>query len=89
MKVGFRGKVIGKLIFSHLTYRLSSALGVPQAVDVKVKGEPIRLEKKYSIGTTDMFTFGTFLPPIVKARQRFYLPETLRDLLAWRIKQLN
>lgn len=86
---GFRGKVLGRLVFSHLTYRLSSAGGVPQAADVKVNGEPIRLEKKYSIGTTDMFTFGTFLPPIVKARQRFYLPETLRDLLAWRLKQLN
>jgi hypothetical protein len=32
---------------------------------------------------------GTFLPPVVRAEQTFFLPETLRDLLAWRLRRLN
>ncbi|RYM06192.1 bifunctional metallophosphatase/5'-nucleotidase [Sporolactobacillus sp. THM7-7] len=86
---GFRGKMLGKLIFSHLTYQNIKKDGTPQAEDVRVNGRPIRLEKEYSVGTIDVFTFGTFLLPVVKAKQQFFLPETLRDLLAWRLTQIR
>ncbi|MCO7176051.1 bifunctional metallophosphatase/5'-nucleotidase [Sporolactobacillus kofuensis] len=76
---GFRGKLIGKLIFSHLTYETSGM----EPINVRINDQPIQLKKHYSIGTIDMFTLGSLLPPIVKAKHRFYLPETLRDLLGW------
>jgi hypothetical protein len=82
---GFRGKLLGRLVFSHLTYE-TSAKGL---MNVQIDGQPIDLIKRYSVGTIDMFTLGSFLPPIVKAQHRFYLPETLRDLLAWRLSRLS
>ncbi|WP_100487407.1 bifunctional metallophosphatase/5'-nucleotidase [Sporolactobacillus pectinivorans] len=86
---GFRGKVLGKLVFSHLTYETHLRNGILEASDVRVQGVPLLIDKRYSIGTIDVFTLGTFLPPIVRAKQQFYLPEMLRDLLAWRLKELN
>lgn len=86
---GFRGKVIGKLVFSHLTYKVRPNSGMTDIYDVRVAGKSIQMDNEYSVGTIDVFTFGTFLPPIVKAEQRFFLPETLRDLLAWRLNALN
>lgn len=79
---GFRGKVLGKLVLSHVSYELTE----DGPVNIRIGEQPLLLEKKYSVGTIDMFTLGSFLPPIVKAKQRFYLPETLRDLLAWRLQ---
>lgn len=86
---GFRGKVIGKLVFSHLTYATDPESGKLLAETIRVAGIPLDLKKKYSIGTVDVFTMGHFLPPIVRAHQEFYLPETLRDLLAWRLSELD
>ncbi|SFG93067.1 bifunctional metallophosphatase/5'-nucleotidase [Sporolactobacillus nakayamae] len=82
---GFRGKLLGRLVFSYLTYDTSAE----EVVNVRIDGQPIDPIKRYSVGTIDMFTLGSFLPPIVKAQHRFYLPETLRDLLAWRLSQLS
>lgn len=81
---GFRGKMLGRLVFSGLSYEIIS----DSLVNVRIHGQPIDNLRRYSVGTIDMFTLGSFLPPIVKAEQRFYLPETLRDLLAWRLGQL-
>ncbi|MCO7127313.1 bifunctional metallophosphatase/5'-nucleotidase [Sporolactobacillus shoreicorticis] len=80
---GFRGKMIGRLVFSGLSYKMNS----DSPVGVTIHERPIDCSKRYSVGTIDMFTLGSFLPPIVKAEQRFYLPETLRDLLAWQLSQ--
>lgn len=84
---GFRGKLLGKLIFSNLSYRTKTVHDVREACDVRIGGLPLSMKKRYSVGTIDVFTFGTFLPPVVRAKQRFFLPETLRDLLAWRLGQ--
>lgn len=83
---GFRGKVIGQLVFSHLKYRLVTRDGKRHVCDVTIDDLPVVFGKIYSVGTIDMFTFGHMLPPIVSAPQQFYLPETLRDLLAWRLQ---
>lgn len=85
---GFRGKVLGKLVFSNLTYRTRSNGDLQEPYGVRIGGIPIQMNDRYSIGTIDVFTFGTFLPPIVRADQRYFLPETLRDLLAWRLNKL-
>lgn len=86
---GFRGKVLGKLVFSRLTYATHQEGDRTEANDVRVEGVPIRMDGHYSLGTIDVFTLGTFLPPVVKAKQQFFLPETLRDLLVWRLKKLD
>ncbi|RYL95674.1 bifunctional metallophosphatase/5'-nucleotidase [Sporolactobacillus sp. THM7-4] len=86
---GFRGKVLGKLVFSHLTYNRVVDGENQTASDVRIDGKPVLADKKYQVGTIDMFTFGTLLPPIARASQRFFLPETLRDLLAWRLSQIE
>lgn len=81
---GFRGKVLGKLVFSRLDWTMQ-----PQDVlDVRIGNAPLRPDQRYSLSTVDVFTMGTFLPPIVRAEQHFYLPETLRDLLAWRLNDV-
>ncbi|MCI1857244.1 MAG: bifunctional metallophosphatase/5'-nucleotidase [Sporolactobacillus sp.] len=85
---GFRGKRLGKLMFSHLSYRVDQA-ETARIADVRINGEPLRPERTYSLGTIDVFTMGTFLPPVVRAEQTFFLPETLRDLLAWRLQTIK
>ncbi|MFC7394313.1 bifunctional metallophosphatase/5'-nucleotidase [Scopulibacillus cellulosilyticus] len=84
---GFRGKMIGKLIFSHLTYEVDK-LGAASVVNnVQINGDLIDLERTYQVATIDMFTFGRLLPPIKEAEhKKFYLPEMLRDILAWKLK---
>ncbi|TCP19130.1 2',3'-cyclic-nucleotide 2'-phosphodiesterase (5'-nucleotidase family) [Scopulibacillus darangshiensis] len=84
---GFRGKVLGKLVFSGLTYRLSDENDVC-IKDIKINGELIDMGKIYSVATTDMFTFGKLLTEVKLAKQKdYYLPEMLRDLLAWKLKE--
>lgn len=84
---GFRGKMLGKLVFSHLDYHTAFQDGRLLISEVTVSGAPLIPERRYTLGTIDMFTLGHFLPPIVRAKQQFFLPETLRDLLAWQIQQ--
>lgn len=77
---GFRGKRMGKLIFSGLTYDVQE--GKP--LNVRIMDHPVNLRKKYEVATTDMFTFGQLLPEVKAAKEKtYYLPEMLRDLLAW------
>ena len=81
---GFRGKRIGKLIFSGLTYDLQK--GNP--INVLINREPLETDQSYQVATTDMFTFGRLLPQVKEAPIKdFYLPEMLRDLLAWKLRQ--
>lgn len=83
---GFRGKVLGKLVFSNLDYQTDIRDGQLEVVNIAVSGVPLDLRRRYTVGTIDMFTLGHFLPPIVRAKQRFFLPETLRDLLVWQLQ---
>ncbi len=82
---GFRGKRIGKLIFSGLTfdYREDN-----QVHNVKINGQAIQLKQIYQVAVPDMFTFGRLLTQISQADHKdYYLPEMMRDLLAWKLKK--
>ncbi|WP_141603781.1 bifunctional metallophosphatase/5'-nucleotidase [Terrilactibacillus laevilacticus] len=81
---GFRGKVVGALIFSGLSY--NEREGSIHEEDVMVNNQPLNRYASYKVATIDMFTFGALLPPIAKAKQNFFIPETLRDLLGWKLK---
>ncbi|UFT98240.1 bifunctional metallophosphatase/5'-nucleotidase [Radiobacillus kanasensis] len=81
--LGFRGKVLGRMVFSGLkvqTERLDN--GDEHVIEVMFRGKPIDKEQTYKIATADTFTFGKLLPEITRSEEKhYYLPELLRDLL--------
>lgn len=73
---GFRGKVIGKMVFSGLAW--------PVKKDSRstMDGRTINTDRKYVLATADTFTFGRLFPEIARAEQKtYFLPEFLRDIL--------
>ncbi|WP_088104002.1 bifunctional metallophosphatase/5'-nucleotidase [Halalkalibacter urbisdiaboli] len=82
---GFRGKVLGKMIFTGITIREKSdgTLG-----EVDVLGKPLQLDREYTIATLDMYTFGHLYPDVAESSFKdYYMPELLRDILAWKLGQ--
>ncbi|SDQ28118.1 bifunctional metallophosphatase/5'-nucleotidase [Virgibacillus salinus] len=81
---GFRGEVIGRMIYSGLKvdtfYREDGHEYVEQ---VTWNGEALDQNKSYTVATADTFTFGRLLPEVAKSKtKKYFLPEFLRDLLA-------
>ncbi|RWR06964.1 bifunctional UDP-sugar hydrolase/5'-nucleotidase [Siminovitchia fortis] len=79
--LGFRGVMMGKFVYHDIEYGKDGR-------SIKIAGAPLVREKIYHLATLDMFTFGVFLPPIKNARSKiYYLPEFVRDLMEWELKQ--
>lgn len=81
--LGFRGKVMGKMIYAGVEV-------IPDTIpnnkilleDVVIGGESLSLERTYTVGTIDMFTFGYLYPELaVVSEKEYYMPELLRDVL--------
>ncbi|WP_058306824.1 bifunctional metallophosphatase/5'-nucleotidase [Gracilibacillus massiliensis] len=85
---GFRGKVIGKFVFSGIdidTY--VDEQGISHVQHVYYNGKLIDNDRIFTLATADMFTFGKMFPEIARSTtKKFYLPEFMRDLLADSIK---
>ncbi|WP_164668218.1 bifunctional metallophosphatase/5'-nucleotidase [Virgibacillus doumboii] len=85
---GFRGEVLGRMIFSGIevdTYYLDDGSEVVE--QVLFNGEPLYQEKTYAVATADTFTFGRLLPEIAKSEtKKYFLPEFLRDLLTYTLQ---
>ncbi|MFD1039652.1 bifunctional metallophosphatase/5'-nucleotidase [Virgibacillus byunsanensis] len=81
---GFRGEVIGRMIYSGLTVETEFLSDGNEYVSkVTCNGEPLDPNKNYLVATADMFTFGRLLPEIARSKtKKYFLPEFLRDLLA-------
>ncbi|MEC5424962.1 bifunctional UDP-sugar hydrolase/5'-nucleotidase [Virgibacillus sp. C22-A2] len=81
---GFRGEVLGRMIFSGMEVKTSfHDSGEEFVQEVTLHGSPIQVERTYTLATADTFTFGRLLPEIAKSEvKRYFLPEFLRDLLA-------
>ncbi|GAB3047873.1 bifunctional metallophosphatase/5'-nucleotidase [Virgibacillus ainsalahensis] len=81
---GFRGEVLGRMIFSGLEVETAFHVkGGEYVKQVTMNGTPLKSEHTYSVATADTFTFGRLLPEVAKSEtKRYYLPEFLRDLLA-------
>ncbi|WP_077327842.1 bifunctional metallophosphatase/5'-nucleotidase [Virgibacillus siamensis] len=81
---GFRGEVIGKMIFSGIHVdTIFRDDGHEYVQQVTRNGSPLDPDKTYKVATADTFTFGRLLPEIAKSEtKQYYLPEFLRDLLA-------
>ncbi|MBA2871472.1 2',3'-cyclic-nucleotide 2'-phosphodiesterase (5'-nucleotidase family) [Anoxybacillus calidus] len=88
--LGFRGKIMGQMAYEGVqleTERLSD--GLEHIEHIFINGEPLDLEKTYAVATIDMFTFGNLYPEIRRAeRKEYYMPEFLRDVLAWKLSNL-
>ena len=88
--LGFRGKVMGRMVFDGIEVKTEMfADGKQHVTDVYVHGEPIDYDRTYAVATVDMFTHGPLYPEISHSEKKiFYMPELLRDLLAWKLQNI-
>ena len=80
---GFRGKVFGKIIYNNISIE-----GKGAASTIKINQQEINPDRIYRVATLDMFAFAQFYPEVVRSEKVFYLPETMRDILKWKLKRL-
>ncbi|CDQ21281.1 2',3'-cyclic-nucleotide 2'-phosphodiesterase/5'-or 3'-nucleotidase, 5'-nucleotidase family [Halobacillus karajensis] len=85
---GFRGEVIGKMVFSGVDIGIDKDdSGEEHVKNVFFNGEPIDHQRTYRFATADTFTFGRFFPEIAYSKsKKYYMPELLRDLLSEALK---
>lgn len=81
--LGFRGKVMGKMIYAGVEVIPDTIPGNKRLLkDVIINGKSLDLERIYTVGTIDMFTFGYLYPELaVVSEKEYYMPELLRDVL--------
>ena len=82
---GFRGEVLGRMVFSGLKVVTAFHKNGKEYVKQVLlgNGQPVDPDHTYNIATADTFTFGRLLPEVAKASTKHYfVPEFLRDLLA-------
>ncbi|WP_082245993.1 bifunctional metallophosphatase/5'-nucleotidase [Bacillus gaemokensis] len=81
--LGFRGKVMGKMIYAGVEVIPDTIPGNKILLeDVLINGESLELDRIYTVGTIDMFTFGYLYPELsTLSEKQYYMPELLRDVL--------
>lgn len=85
--LGFRGEVMGVMAFDGLEVKtVVMDDGLRHVTEILHNGKHLSSDEQYSVATADMFTFGQFYPQMKHAKKKYYLPEMLRDLLAWRLE---
>ncbi|MDQ8056711.1 bifunctional UDP-sugar hydrolase/5'-nucleotidase [Bacillus velezensis] len=85
--LGFRGEVMGRMVYAGAEAEAGILEdGVTHLLNVKVNGEEIDPERIYSVAVLDMFTLGKLFPYIRDSKEKqYFMPEFLRDLLAWKL----
>ncbi|TMU84506.1 bifunctional metallophosphatase/5'-nucleotidase [Bacillus sp. BHET2] len=76
--LGFRGKVMGTFVYTNIQW---------EGHEVLIDHKPIVPEKVYKLALPDMFTFGHFFPDLKRLEKKYFMPEFLRDILQWKLKQ--
>lgn len=86
---GFRGEIIGKMIFVGLDIIISEhQTGEKYIKDLYIENQLIIDDHIYSVATADMFMFGRILPEIAKSKRKdLFLPEFIRDLLVHTLRE--
>ncbi|WP_100405338.1 bifunctional metallophosphatase/5'-nucleotidase [Bacillus solitudinis] len=80
---GFRGKVLGHMLYSGITIADRD-----DALDILILGEKLEEDREYKIATLDMYTFGHLYPCVSDSSYKaYFMPEFLRDILSWKLKQ--
>ncbi|WP_181349543.1 bifunctional UDP-sugar hydrolase/5'-nucleotidase [Thalassobacillus sp. CUG 92003] len=89
--LGFRGEVIGKMVFTGVNIdTFTDSEGEQHVKHVTYQGRPLSSDETYSLATADTFTFGRLLPEIAYAQTKhYYMPELLRDLLMETLKDMG
>ncbi|GGA76804.1 bifunctional metallophosphatase/5'-nucleotidase [Ornithinibacillus halotolerans] len=79
--LGFRGKVLGKMVFSRIDVETElHSNGQEFVSEVRIHNKPINPDKTYSVITADTFTFGRLLPEVARSeRKQYILPKFIRD----------
>ncbi|OQP07460.1 bifunctional metallophosphatase/5'-nucleotidase [Geobacillus sp. 46C-IIa] len=86
---GFRGEVMGEMVYAGVDIETElEEDGAWHIRRITINGEPLDPERLYEVATTDMFAIGHFYPQIQRAAEKtYYMPEFLRDVLAWKLAQ--
>jgi 2',3'-cyclic-nucleotide 2'-phosphodiesterase (5'-nucleotidase family) len=89
--LGFRGHVMGRMVFDGIeVFTEPLEDGLHHVKEILVSGAPIQPDRIYAVATVDMFTLGVLYPAIGHTEKKTYhMPEMLRDLLAWKLKQVH
>jgi 5'-nucleotidase len=89
--LGFRGKMLGMLCIDGIDVQYRQGLdGKKKLISIFQGNKILKRDQFYEVATLDMFTFGPIFPELYKATQvQYYLPEFLRDVLAFRLEQGN
>lgn len=86
---GFRGEVMGQMAYDRITIEKEQLIdGQEHVRRIFIHDQPIDEQKTYAVATIDMFTFGHLYPEIYRAKKQYYMPEMLRDVLAWKLKNM-
>ncbi|WP_243290413.1 bifunctional UDP-sugar hydrolase/5'-nucleotidase [Bacillus sp. FJAT-47783] len=89
--LGFRGKIMGRMVFDGVEIdakRLED--GEEHIQHIRINGQPIDLDRVYCVATIDMFTLGPLYPEISHISEKtYFMPEMLRDVLEWKLKQMS
>ncbi|EIT87167.1 metallophosphoesterase [Fictibacillus macauensis ZFHKF-1] len=84
---GFRGVMMGRLVFTGIEVDEALLQTEPDR-SITVRGKALQPEATYQVALLDMFTFGKLFPAVAQSHMKqFLLPETLRDLLAWKLQK--
>lgn len=76
--LGFRGTVMGASIYDRLIFKDSC---------IYINEIQLDLAQNYTIALPDMFTFGHFFTNVLSNKKKdYFLPEFLRDILSWKLK---
>ncbi|MDQ0162058.1 bifunctional metallophosphatase/5'-nucleotidase [Aeribacillus alveayuensis] len=89
--LGFRGKVMGRMIFSGAEV-IAKTLndGAEHVQQININGKPLDPNRMYAVATLDMFTLGPLYPELSHAKEKqYYMPEMLRDVLEWKLQKLS
>lgn len=76
--LGFRGKVMGRFVYTNIQFN---------GYEILIGQKPIDPQKIYKLALPDMFTFGHFFPDLQRLEKKYFMPEFLRDVLQWKLKQ--
>jgi 5'-nucleotidase len=76
--LGFRGKVMGRFVYTNIQFN---------GREILIGQKPIDPQKIYKLALPDMFTFGHFFPDLQRLEKKYFMPEFLRDILQWKLKQ--
>ncbi|WLR41311.1 bifunctional UDP-sugar hydrolase/5'-nucleotidase [Bacillus carboniphilus] len=87
--LGFRGKVMGQMIYDGLTFEAEELEdGERHVKEIWVDGIPLDHDRTYKVSTVDMFTLGPLYPELSHGtKKQYFMPELLRDLIEWELKK--